>query len=68
MATRLKRAESKHFCHQGFGKALLRFAIAEVQKRKHSPITLHVADWNQNALQLYLNNDFVITESKIIQR
>ena len=38
------------------------------QKRKHSPITLHVAEWNQNALRLYLNNDFVITESEIIQR
>ena len=56
------------FRRQGIGQALLRFAIAQQQKRKHSPITLHVAEWNQNALQLYLNNDFVITESEIIQR
>ncbi|MBR5284768.1 MAG: GNAT family N-acetyltransferase [Clostridia bacterium] len=58
----------EHFRHQGIGQSLLHFAITEIQKRKHSPITLHVAEWNQTALRLYLNNNFIITESEIIQR
>lgn len=49
---------SKKYQNQGFGKKLLTFAVAKMQKQNISPIKLHVAKWNENAVELYGNMGF----------
>lgn len=56
----------KKFQKQGYGKQLLNFAISKIQKSKIHPITIHVADWNKNAISLYLNNGFIISKTETV--
>ena len=59
---------AKEYQRKGYGKMLLNFAIAHMQEDGIFPIILHVADWNRNAIDLYLKNGFVITKTEIIKR
>ena len=43
---------------RGYGKQLLLYAVNYLQSNGKGPISLHVADWNKVAVQLYLNNGF----------
>lgn len=58
---------NKKYQHQGYGRELLLWAIERIRKSNNDPITLHVADWNKNALKLYKNVGFVITNTEIIR-
>ena len=58
----------KEHRRKGYGKNLLSFAVSRLQKDGISPITLHVADWNKPAIQLYLKNGFVLTKTEMIHR
>lgn len=53
---------------QGYGKNILHFAIHHLQQKNMNPIVLHVADWNQRAMKLYLNSGFEITKTESIKR
>ncbi|MEG2916666.1 MAG: GNAT family N-acetyltransferase [Clostridium sp.] len=44
--------------NQGYGRKLLFFAINRLQQAEINQITLYVADLNNKAIQLYLNNGF----------
>lgn len=57
---------AKEFQGKGFGTALLRFAVARMRNAGTEPIQLHVADWNQNAVALYLKNGFQITKTETV--
>ena len=57
---------AKQFQRQGYGQALLQFAISYLQKRGVSPIFLHVADWNQKAIKMYQKNNFQITKTETV--
>lgn len=57
---------TKEFQKRGYGKKLLQYAISKMQKSQVNPITLHVADWNKNAINLYLNNGFIITKTETV--
>jgi Acetyltransferases len=57
---------AQKFQNQGNGKRLLEFAISFMQKQNIVPIILHVAKWNQNAISLYKNTGFVISEIKTV--
>lgn len=50
----------------GYGKELLRFAISWLQRNGISPIMLHVADWNQGAIKMYLETGFSIVKTEVI--
>ena len=50
---------------QGYGKQLLNFGIAYLQDKGINDITLSVADFNKGALQLYLDNDFIVDSTEI---
>lgn len=50
----------------GYGKELLRFAISCLQRNSISPIMLHVADWNQGAIKMYLETGFSIVKTEVI--
>lgn len=47
--------------HKGYGKQLLLWAMQHIRERSNEPITLHVAEWNHNAIMLYKNVGFEIT-------
>ncbi len=55
---------AKEYQNKGYGKNLLLFAIAKMQATNIAPIILHVADWNQTAISLYLNNGFSIVKTE----
>ena len=57
---------AKQFQRQGYGQALLQFAISYLQKRGVSPIFLHVADWNQKAIKMYQKNNFQIIKTETV--
>lgn len=56
----------KDYQRNGYGKLLLKFAISHMQKKQDAAIVLHVADWNKNAINLYLKSGFKITKTETI--
>ncbi len=56
----------KDFQRKGYGKGLLCFAAARLQRSGAAPILLHVADWNQGAMKLYLENGFDIIKTETV--
>lgn len=58
---------AKKFQRQGYGEALLRYAVSYLQSNDVSPIILHVADWNQGAIKMYLKNGFSIVKTEVLQ-
>ena len=48
------------FQHKGYGKQLLLWAMQHVRERSNDPITLHVAEWNHDALMLYKQVGFEV--------
>ena len=57
---------NKEYQNKGYGKKLLLWAMNLIRKNNNDPITLHVAKWNKNALKLYTNIGFVITNTETI--
>ena len=57
---------NKKFQNRGYGKLLLLWAIHHIRTYTDEPITIHVAEWNQNAIKLYMKNGFVITKKEKI--
>ena len=53
--------------HAGYGTALLRWAIRHIQTYSAAPVSLHVAEWNQTALNLYRKNGFAVKSREIIR-
>ena len=58
---------AKEFRRKGYGEALLRYAVSHLQEKGISPIVLHVADWNQGAMRLYLKNGFSIVKTETVR-
>lgn len=56
----------KDFQGKGYGQGLLQFAVARMQRDGVSPITLHVAAWNQGAVRMYERNGFRITATEVV--
>ena len=44
---------NKKYQKRGYGKQLLLWGMQQIRKKNADPITLHVAEWNRNALRLY---------------
>ena len=55
---------NRQFQKQGYGKKLLLWAIHHIRTYTDDPITIHVAEWNQNAIKLYMKNGFVVTKKE----
>ncbi len=51
---------AKSFQGQGLGQKLLLWGMNHIKKQGYEEIILHVAEWNQNAVKLYLKNGFRI--------
>ncbi len=50
----------KSFRGQGIGQKLLFWGMNHIKEQGYEEIILHVAEWNQNAVKLYLKNGFSI--------
>ena len=48
------------FQHRGYGKQLLLWAMQHIRERSNELITLHVAEWNHDALMLYKKVGFEV--------
>lgn len=57
----------KKYQRKGYGKQLLLWGMQQIQKKNATPITLHVAEWNQDALRLYKNVGFEIVSSERVR-
>lgn len=54
----------KSFQRQGIGQKLLFWGINHIKEQGYEEIILHVAEWNQNAVKLYLKNGFSIKKKE----
>ena len=52
----------KSFQGQGIGQKLLLWGMNHIKEQGYEEIILHVAEWNQNAVKLYLKNGFSIIQ------
>jgi len=54
----------KSFQGQGIGQKLLLWGMNHIKEQGYEKIVLHVAEWNQNAVKLYLKNGFSVTKKE----
>ncbi len=52
---------------QGIGQKLLLWGMNHIKERGCEEIILHVAAWNQKAVELYLKNGFTITKKEKVR-
>ena len=57
----------KSFQRRGIGQKLLLWGMNHIKEQGCEEITLHVAEWNQNAVKLYLKNGFSITKKEKVR-
>lgn len=57
----------KSFQRQGIGQKLLLWGMNRIKEQGYEEITLHVAEWNQNAVKLYLKNGFTIRKKEKVR-
>lgn len=57
----------KSFQGQGIGQKLLLWGINHIKEQGYEEIILHVAEWNQNAVKLYLKNRFSIVKRESVR-
>lgn len=50
----------KSYQKKGYGRQLLLWAMNHIRQHDHSEITLHVAEWNKGALEIYKKVGFVV--------
>ena len=55
------------FQGQGIGQKLLFWGINHIKEQGYEEIILHVAEWNQNAVKLYLKNGFSIVKRERVR-
>lgn len=58
---------NKSFQRQGLGEKLLLWGIKHIKEQGYDEVVLHVAEWNQNAVRLYLKNGFVIRKRERVR-
>ena len=57
----------KSFQRQGIGQKLLFWGMNHIKEQGYEEIVLHVAEWNQNAVKLYLKNGFSIKKRERVR-
>ena len=55
------------FQGQGIGQKLLLWGMNHIKEQGYEEIILHVAEWNQNAVKLYLKNGFSIKKRERVR-
>ena len=57
----------KPFQGQGLGQKLLLWGMNHIREQGHDEIILHVAEWNQSAVKLYLKSGFSIRKKEKVR-
>lgn len=57
---------SDHFRRKGYGRQLLIWAMDHMASSGYDEMIIHVAEWNQAAVELYLNEGFKIVKTEVI--
>ena len=57
---------SDHFRRKGYGRQLLIWAMDHMASCGYDEMIIHVAEWNQAAVELYLNEGFKIVKTEVI--
>lgn len=57
----------KAFRRQGLGRKLLLWGINHIKEQGYDEVILHVAQWNQNAIKLYLETGFTIQKKERVR-
>ncbi|MCI8530258.1 MAG: GNAT family N-acetyltransferase [Lachnospiraceae bacterium] len=57
----------KSFQGKGLGQKLLLWGMNHIKEQGYEEIILHVAEWNQNAMKLYLKNGFCIKKREKVR-
>ena len=57
----------KSFQGQGIGQKLLLWGMKHIKEQGYEEIILHVAEWNQKAMKLYLKNGFRIKKREKVR-
>lgn len=55
------------FQRKGYGRQLLLWGMNCIKERGYDEIVLHVAEWNQNAVKLYLETGFEIMKKEKVR-
>lgn len=58
---------NKSFQGQGIGQGLLLWGMNHIKEQGFEEIILHVAEWNQKAIRLYLKTGFVIRKKEKVR-
>ena len=58
---------NQDFQNKGYGKKLLLWGMQYIRKQNNEPITLHVAKWNEKALELYKKVGFKIAKTEKVR-
>ena len=58
---------NKKFQRKGYGRQLLLWAMQHIRENNNEPITLHVAEWNQKAVELYQKAGFEISNTEKVR-
>ena len=56
------------YMKNGYGRKLLVWAMNHIKEQGHKKIVLHVAEWNEAAIKMYLNEGFIITGKETIKQ
>ena len=54
------------FRHKGYGKQLLIWAMNHLSSCGYNEMVIHVAEWNRNAVQMYMDAGFKIVKTEDI--
>lgn len=57
----------KSYQRKGYGEQLLLWAMKHIRQHNNSEITLHVAEWNEGALELYKKVGFVVKKKEKVR-
>lgn len=57
----------KSYQKKGYGKQLLLWAMNHIRQNNDSEITLHVAEWNEGALELYKKVGFLVRKKEKVR-
>lgn len=57
---------SDSFRNKGYGKQILIWAMDHIESCGYDTMIIHVAEWNQNAVQMYLKEGFEIVKTEVI--
>lgn len=57
---------AEEYRNKGYGKQLLIWAMDKIASSGCDEMILHVAEWNQSAVQMYLNEGFRIVKTDVI--